>query len=224
MPLAKMVIDHHVGNNITGTDFVIVDSSYSSTSQMIYELASDKVSPSKDYLEAIYIGMYADTGGFKYNVSPRVHEACAEIMSRVDVSEKLKKYTQSTTPDDIVILSIATTNLKSFVVQGIRFYITTISQDDIVGKLQNPNLWSSNIATRVLSDLNDVDVLCVASEKESGVWRIRFRSFIEGSHARILAESFSGGGHNKAAGGVIFTNDHRAVLAEIKKHAEKLFS
>lgn len=224
MPLPKIVIDHHRDNQIQDAEFKVVLSNYSSTAEMIYDLASSYISLSDDFLLAVYMGIYGDTAGFKYNVRSAVHEICSEICRRVDPSKLVLDYNKTLEAYDLDVLSIAISNLKQFKVSNLSFGVTTLPMKDVFEKIGFDKKWSSNVATKVLSDVNDLDVLCIASEREPGVWRIRFRSFVNGSHARILAETFKGGGHDKASGGVFYNNEPRAVVAKIKESAEKLFS
>lgn len=224
MPLPKVVIDHHESNTISDAEFLIVDSAYSSASHMVYDLCFEYAPHSRDYLLAVYMGIYSDTGGFRYGVSSEVHEVCSYICKQVDPSGLVKNYNQSIGVEDISVLSIATTNIKDFSVGDLKIYATTISQKDIRQKFGILDVnWNSNIAIRFLSEINGADVICVASEEESGLWRMRFRSFVEGLHAKILAESFGGGGHKHAASGTFLNNEPRAVIAEVKKHVEELF-
>lgn len=224
MPLPKIVIDHHRDNQIEGAEFKVVLSNYSSTAEMIYDLASNYVPPSDDFLLAVYMGIYGDTAGFKYNVRSAVHQICSEICRKVDPSKLVLDYSKTLEMHDLDVLSIAISNLRKFKISNLSFGVTTLPMSEVVNKIGLDTKWSSNIATRVLSDINNLDVLCIASEREPGVWRIRFRSFVDGDHARVLAETFQGGGHNKASGGVFYNNEPCAVVAKIKENAEKLFS
>jgi bifunctional oligoribonuclease and PAP phosphatase NrnA len=226
MTLPKIVVDHHVGNNITGAELSIVDPSLSSASQMVYEIAYPILhAMTKDFLLAVYMGIYGDTGGFKHGMSARTHQICGQIYrAGADPSGLVDAYNKSVGVDDVAMLAIATSNLKRFNANGVRFCVTTISQSDIEKHPEILPESNSNFVVRTLDQMHNVDVLVVANQQEGDSWRVRFRSFINGgSHACDMAKALGGGGHAQAASCTIYNNDPRGIVASVKREAFEIY-
>ncbi len=68
--LNTVVIDHHI-SNIKYAKGNWVDSTYSSTAEMVYDLLKElKVEIDHDIALNIIMGIYTDTGGFRYGTNP----------------------------------------------------------------------------------------------------------------------------------------------------------
>lgn len=224
MPLPKIVIDHHVSNNITGAELSIVDKSFSSASQMVYELGVSHAPFTTDYLQAVFMGIYGDTGGFKHGISARVFEIASTIYQRVEVQHLIDTYNNSIGPDDLAMMAIATNNMEFFEIKGLRFCMAIISSDemakysDVITSETN-----SNLIIRTLRQTKNIHVLCVASQEDEDHWRVRFRSFNNTDYAKSMAESIGGGGHSNAASGILVANGPRVVSKIIKTNAINLY-
>lgn len=221
----KIVFDHHASNNITGALLSIIDSDFSSASQMVWELAVEKSGlHTDDFCKAVFMGIYGDTGGFKHGISDRVFEIASIIQRRVNIEPLINAYNNSVGYDDMAMLSIATNHLEFFNVGRLRFCMTTISKDEIAKHHEIGKETNSNFVVRVLEQQKDIDVLVVANQDTEDRWRVRFRSFGQNDYAKAMAEIVSGGGgHPNAASGTIVTNNYRTVSAMIKANAIKIF-
>lgn len=75
-----VVIDHHATNSSFGK-LNLVESTYSSTSQILYDLFKLwKVEISPDIAVCLFMGIFADTGGFKYlNSTPKTLQIASEL-------------------------------------------------------------------------------------------------------------------------------------------------
>lgn len=221
MTLPKIVVDHHLGNNIVGAELSIVDTEFSSASQMVYELGEGHGPFTTDYLQAVFMGMYGDTGGFRHGLSARVFEIASVIQKQVDMQPLINTYNNSVGPDDMAMLAIATNHMELFNVGSICFCITVISNEEMSKYSEITNETNSNFVVRTLGQQKGIDVLIVANQGTYFKWRVRFRSFGQNNYAKIMAESIGGGGHPMAASGTIVTDNPRTVSAIVKSNAIK---
>jgi phosphoesterase RecJ-like protein len=61
------VIDHHA-SNFKFADINLMDANAPATCQLVYDLLqSEKVNFTKSVAISLFIGLYTDTGGFKYS-------------------------------------------------------------------------------------------------------------------------------------------------------------
>lgn len=224
MPLPKIVIDHHLGNNIIGAELSIVDTEFSSASQMVYELVEGQGPFTTDFLQAVFMAMYGDTGGFKHGISPRVFEIASIICEQVDMQPLINAYNNSVGSDDMAMLAIATNHMEFFNVSNVHFCLTVISKDEMDKYAEINAETNSNFVVRTLAQVNGIDVLVIASQEDEDHWRVRFRSFNPTGYAKAMAESIGGGGHPMAASGTIVTDNPRTVSAIIKSKAIKIIA
>lgn len=75
-----VVIDHHATNSGFGK-LNLIESTYSSTCQILYDLFKLwKVEINSDIAVCLFMGIYADTGGFKYlNSTPETLQIASEL-------------------------------------------------------------------------------------------------------------------------------------------------
>lgn len=224
MSLPKIVIDHHISNNIVDAELGIVDGQYSSAAQMVYELGIGYEPHTTDFLQAVYIGMYADTGGFKFNVSPRLFEVASSICEQTDVTKIVSHYSQSIGRDDMAMLGIAANNNEMFDVGGLNFCLVTISNENMNKYPEIVDETNTNTVVKLFSDMKGIDVLVIASQRDEDDWRVRVRSFIDGEHAKQIAEYFGGGGHPHAASGKFPKALPQTVTEAIKNATIELYN
>lgn len=226
MPLPKIVVDHHASNNIVGAEVSIVDPTFSSASQMVWELSVDcgYFPHTTDFYQAVFMGIYSDTGGFKHGLSARVFEIAESVYQRVDMQPLIDAYNNSVGPDDMLMLAIATNHLEFFAVGSVHFCMAVISQNEMAKYAEINNQSNSNFVVRTLQQQVNVDVLIVANQESEDNWRVRFRSFNNTDHAKKMAQSiFGGGGHSMSASATLVTSNPRTVSAVIKNNAIKIY-
>ncbi|MBI2446862.1 MAG: bifunctional oligoribonuclease/PAP phosphatase NrnA [Parcubacteria group bacterium] len=80
-----LIFDHHPVAD-QGANFGVIDTTYSSTSEIIYDyLKTIKFKIDKNIAYALAIGILTDTGFFKYTVSPKPLEILAELMKEFKI-------------------------------------------------------------------------------------------------------------------------------------------
>lgn len=188
-------IDHHISNmDFAEENYVVPEAS--STSELVYQfMEADRIS--KSCAEALYLGIVHDTGVFQYsNVAPSTFLAASELLKKGVDAPKLiqdtyyvKTYAQNQILGRALMESILFLNGKAIVCQlkksTLDFYgVTPKELDGIVNHLRNTK---------------GVSVAIFMYELEPGTYKVSLRSddLVDVS---VIASSFGGGGHKKAAG------------------------
>ena len=82
----KVMIDHHHGADFSLANLVYVDTSSSSTAQLVYELIEAMQMEhliTKNIAECLYLGIMTDTGSFKYeSTTSKTHEITAKLVKK----------------------------------------------------------------------------------------------------------------------------------------------
>ncbi len=224
MTLPKFVIDHHSGNNIVGAIASLIDPICSSTAEMIYEIGEHyfkNQSPNMfggDYLLAIYMGILSDTMCLKYRLSQRTFEILSTILKYIDPNPCFMLYEKSWKEDDFSMIRIGMNNLYTLSFDNKKVGLCVISRND----LRRGNYIDEDTSTDSLIQLfeksKEIEILIIANEdyNEKNQWRIRTRSYVDGSHARIIAEKLGGSGHDKMAGAKLLDVNSDNILDTIK--------
>ncbi len=196
----KVLIDHHLQPDVQ-VDFMLSDTSASSTAQLVYEFA-DQVDLlkhlDKKVADSLYMGILTDTGKFSFSVSPKVHRIVADLLeagadvefandkifnshteSRLrfwgySLSRKMKVYKEYKT----ALIALSTSDMHRF----------NVRKGDMEG-LVNQGLSISNVNMSVLM------------KEDQGKIKFSFRSKGELSVNEIARAHFNGGGHRNASGG-----------------------
>lgn len=208
--IPKVVIDHHAGNNISGAEFSFIDPSRSSTAEMVAELG---FIDSEEFKSYIYMGIYADTMGFLYNMSGKVFEILKKVYSE-SAQNLVTKYQRTVDFSDLGIIKTGIEKMR-FITnkQNEGFSIAVIAFD------WNDTVYSKNTGPLIelMGKHSALDVLVVVTPNKPGSYRLRVRSYIPGGHARSIAELFDGSGHNESAGAIIRYDQYKKLDDIIKR-------
>ncbi len=193
----SVCIDHHKTNE-SYADINIIDSSMSSTGELLYDIL--KISGrqlTKQIAEYIYIAILTDTGKFSYsNTTGKTHEKTAELIELgVDVAEI----------DNIVYNSKPSNVVKAFIecIGGIELYydnkfgITSITKDIL--ERNNVNMGDIDGVVEFIREIKEVEVSCVLKEYEEKNTKVSLRSKND-IDVSAVSVKFRGGGHARAAG------------------------
>ncbi len=212
-------IDHHITNNLFGTH-PFVDTQAAATVQLLYALLHQlKLAPSLAFNECIYTGLSTDTGGFRYaNTTPIVMQIAADLLNMgvqgPDITQRvLESYSktqllllQKTLPtlqfayqDRIAWISVARSILT----------LTQATSEDLEGLVQYPR------------NVEGVQVGLLFKEIEENQIKVSFRSHHHVDVSKI-AQSFGGGGHQRAAGSVLHGNLEDVVARVIEITGKEL--
>lgn len=213
----SVCIDHHITNN-SYADINIIDSSMSSTGELLYDVL--KTSGNKISMEVatyIYLAILTDTGKFSYsNTSAETHKKTAELIELgVNVSEI----------DNIVYNSKPSNVVKAFIdcISTIELYYDNklgiaVITNEILEK-NNVDMGDIDGVVEFIREIKEAEVSCVLKEYETNNTKVSLRSknHIDVSSISVM---FNGGGHKKAAGFEIddnIQNTKKIIIDTFKK-------
>jgi phosphoesterase RecJ-like protein len=199
--MAVVNIDHHHDNTDFG-DFKFVDPGASSTAEIVFELAMElDVKVSAAIARALYIGIVTDTGKFMYDsTDARTHEVAAELLrAGVDVDDVNQRLYESMPIEKLRLLSRALDNIE-LLCDG-QLIITYIREEDYRAAGAGEEMTEG-----IIDHLRAVDGIRVAAVVRDQVSRgpvtrkISLRAGDEHTDVSVIARTFGGGGHVRAAG------------------------
>ncbi len=213
--ITTVVIDHHVANAITAK-LKLIDTSYVATAQMVYDLAKSwKLKITPEIAINLFIGIYTDSGGFKYYPTSSKTLAVASKLAAINpkFSDFIFKIENNNEPERLIFLGLALNSIELFYGGNVALVALTFEQ------LKEKNLLGeggdkSDIAN-MLKSVNGWNIGVCMTEKEPGVIGVslRTRDAKKFDVSQIALATGTGGGHPAAAGATI-----RLPLAEAKKY------
>ncbi|HLS61182.1 MAG TPA: bifunctional oligoribonuclease/PAP phosphatase NrnA [Virgibacillus sp.] len=195
-------IDHHPNHDAYG-DLLWVDTSASSTSEMIYELyesgkeAGFKMTP--DTARLIYAGIVGDTGGFMFpSTTPKTFKYAADLVTF--------PFDRSELHEGIYNITEKIARLRGHVLQHFTLSDAGVSTIKLTKeKLQEHQIdaLESGKLIAVLGAIEGLKAWAFYIEEAEGVIRVRIRS--KGPVINDIAAKYNGGGHPLAAGATVQT-------------------
>ena len=194
-----VLIDHHPDISVTG-DVVMIDTKYSSSSELIYLfLSSVEAKITKSMATLLLMGILFDTGGFQHsNVSPQVMQIASILMKK---GAPLAKITQTIFTKN----NISALKLWGRAFEKARFHkangmlVTAITEkdvDDCQASIEDIYQVAS-----ILSTVPDAKFALVLSQQGKNTIRASLRSMQQhGVDVSAIAHRFGGGGHKLASG------------------------
>lgn len=199
----RLNIDHHADNPLYG-EANLVNGAAAASAEIVASLYDELGVPiEKHVAEAIYTGLRADTGGFRFrNMSPEVHEMVADLLrAGVVPAEIHDRLNRTGTIEQLRIVGVSLAN-------AIRYgeaIISTVSNEDYertgAGELDSKEAIDS------LRTVAGVDVVAHLREVPGGT-KGSLRS--ETVDVASIANRFGGGGHRLAAGFTIHCRPEEA--------------
>jgi phosphoesterase RecJ-like protein len=194
-------IDHHHDNTRFG-EFNFVDPAASSTAEIVYELAVEldvKVTPAM--ARALYIGIVTDTGKFMYDsTDARTHEvAAALVRAGVDIDDVNRRLYESVPIEKLRLLSRALDKVQ-LLCDG-QLIVTCITEDDYREAGAGEEMTEGIIDhLRAVDGIRAAAVIRDQVSRGPAVRKISLRAGDEQTDVSVIARSFGGGGHVRAAG------------------------
>lgn len=213
-------IDHHVSNDMYGTINLVVTTA-SSTGEVLYDIFTENgFKINRDIAACLYTSILTDTGGFKYSntTGKALHIAGDLIQTGIDFPKiysdiyDKKSIAQVRLMSRVVeTLDIACSGKAAF----LTLFHSMLEECDAVEE-------DASEFINISRDIEGVEVAVLIKEKASQSYRISLRSKTS-VDVRLIAESFGGGGHIRAAGCTIegsYEETKKALFNEIRKHLE----
>lgn len=197
-------IDHHRTNPGVGI-ISIVDPSYPATAQLLYDIFLEmKIKITPEIAGNLLIGIFTDTGGFKFRgTSTSTFHAAAELSSiEPEFAKIISIMENSSSLADIRFQGLALSSLYEFYDGKLILSIIPYSVLE-ANKIELINI-SAGFISSILRKINTADIVGVIIEAEPNKLRTSFRTRHSDSFdVSILASNIGGGGHKGAAGAVL---------------------
>lgn len=212
-------IDHHASNP-GYAEINLVDSSYSSNAQLVFDLITSwGIEINHKMAINLFMGMYTDTGGFKYEtVTAETYQIASELVKIApDFHKYIFEMENSNTSDDLKFEGLALSSIKNFLNDNIA--ISAISQKDLesVGLNTRSNI-SLHIISNLLRSVIGWNIGVCLVEMEPNVFKVSFRTRDSTKFdLSKLAVALGGGGHKPAAGASIKLPKEQAIKAIVEK-------
>ncbi len=214
----SLAIDHHgTADRFCST---YADPSAAATGEIIYDAAKAIGSKlPRHFYKCIYAAISSDTGCFRFsNATPDTHRRAAELISfGIDAADINHRLFESKTLAELRAASAATEHLTTYA--GGRIAVVALSSDELSRlEIERENY---DVFIDVARSLAGADVaFSVRCAPNDSSCRVSMRSCGEVDVARICA-AFGGGGHIRAAGCTLDTEDVNAAVQMIVKETEK---
>ncbi len=219
--LKVIVIDHHKTNLGFGS-INLIDASYPATAQILFDLFQEwdiKITP--EIAPNIFMGMYTDTGGFKYSgTSERTFLIAAELIKIIPNFSKLISDMENTnTPEYMAFHGKALSSIETFLNNKVA--IATVPNAFLKEKNISSADSSAGSISSILRTVASWDIVVGLVEVEPNKCKTSFRShdpdIIDVSK---IAAALGGGGHKVAAGASIDmppSDAKKAIVTKIKE-------
>jgi len=219
-----VMIDHHQPKPAI-TNVSLIESTYPATCQILYDLFVEwNVNIDANIASNLFIGMYTDTGGFKYRgTSAATYKIASALVDIIpDFTQLISKMENSGVPADIAFYGKAFTNIKTFL--GGHLALSSVSHTDLVALgIADTGMKVSGTSSRMCA-VADWYIVGALTEIEVGKIKCSFRSKDAVKYdVSILTQSFGGGGH-KSAAGVMITGTMDEVEEKIVARAKELYN
>jgi bifunctional oligoribonuclease and PAP phosphatase NrnA len=189
----RLNLDHHEDNPLYG-EMNLVDYKAAASAEVVARLYAELgLSLKGRAAEAIYAGVYSDTGGFRFrNVSPEAHELVADLLRAGVVPAEIDaRINRTSTVKQLNIVGLALANAE-------RYGEALIS---IVDNCDYERTGATELDSKESIDrlrtVVGIEVVAHLREIEGGT-KVSLRS--ESVDVGAIARRFDGGGHRLAAG------------------------
>jgi len=202
--LKTIIIDHHVSNT-KFADINLVDTQAPATCQLVYDLFQfNRVKITKDIAICLLVGIYTDTGGFKYRNTTDKTFLTAANLSKInpDFNKFIFEVENNDSPDRLKFLSLILGSIKTYCSDKVAIAsldYETIKKSDI----NNSVISSSEVANMVKSVTGwEIGICMIESQPNYTKVSFRTRDSKKYDLSKISA-AIGGGGHMAAAGAII---------------------
>lgn len=203
-PLYTIVIDHHSSNK-GYADINLIEFDYPATAQILFDLFSLwNIKITHDIAVNLFMGIYTDTGGFKYpRTKPKTFVIASELVRYApDFVEIISNMENSGTPGDIAFKALALSSIETFFED--KFAISIVSQEALTKKSLILKDIQAHSISPTLRTVAQWMITGVMVESEPNKIKLSFRSKdSEKYDVSKLALALGGGGHKAAAGSTL---------------------
>ena len=221
--LRTIIIDHHASNP-KFADINLVEPHAPATCQIIYDLFKEnKIKITKNIAACLFVGLYTDTGGFKYVNTTYKTFLAAAYLSEIypNFNQLIFDIENNENPDRLKFLSIMFSSVKTY-----------LSGKVAIASIDFQTLKESNISSSVINGSEIANLVKSVTGWEIGVCMIEYQPNSVKINFRTrdskkydvskISATVGGGGHKSAAGATI--NESLPKATEILlKNIKSLF-
>jgi len=202
--LKTVVIDHHVTNQKYG-DINYVIGNCSSTCEVLYGLFKEwKVEIDKDMALCLFIGIYADTGGFKYQLTTADTLLAASELARINngFPAVIFEMENNKNAQEVEFTGLALSSLKKYFSGKVVMAAVPFSKIEELGiSKDNTQVGIANMLRSVVGW--DIGINLVEIEPNVVTVNLRTRDSEKYDVSLVAKAVGKGGGHKAAAGTTI---------------------
>ena len=213
-PAAKILIDHHPNPDTDAFDYVLSETSASSTAELVHKFvvnAGMRENIDKPAAECLYTGIVTDTGSFSFACNnAETYRITAELISLGVDAEKLHRLIYDTFSESRLRLMGYAFAEKLVVLPEFHTAIISLSRKEL--NEYNYKTGDTEGLVNYPLSIKEINVSIMMTEREDLI-RLSFRSKGNFAVNRIAKEHFEGGGHKNAAGG----NSHHTMEETMEK-------
>jgi len=226
--LKTIIIDHHISSE-KFADINLISPKSTSTCQVLFELFQiNKVKLTSKIAACLFVGLYTDTGGFRYfNPTYKTFDIASKLAKLYPkFSQLIFDIENNDDPDRIKFLSLLLSSVETFYSDHVA--VASISYNNI----QSSGLNSSSVSSysevpNMLKSVIGWDIAFSMVEVQPETVKISFRTRDSNKYdlAKIAVATNGGGGHKAAAGATInksLPEAKQMVLDIIKKLYPKI--
>lgn len=217
----KVLIDHHLYPE-PFADYVLSDTSASSTSELVYDfikLLGREKEVDKTMAECLFTGILTDTGSFKYATSPKLFRLAGDLLALGVDDVRIQNHVFNSLNEKHLRLTGYVLNQRMEILDEFRTAIITLSKQDY--EYFNIQRGDTEGLVNELLKMKDI-VMAAFIHEQPTITKISLRSKGQFSVQEICKKHFRGGGHRNASGGYSFiglnptVRKFKSVLPEYK--------
>ncbi len=199
--LRTIVIDHHVSNNGFG-NINLIDTTSAATTFVLFQLFKEwEIEITQPIAMNLLIGMYTDTGGFKYIPTDyRTLEAAAECAKIAPYFNKeIFVMENSETKESVYFKALALNSIK--IDCGGNLAMAIVSYDDLKENNIPDEAIRGDEISNILKSVVEWNITVSIVERQPNIIKLSFRTRDkEKFDVSRIAVALGGGGHRAAAG------------------------
>ncbi|MFA6095119.1 MAG: bifunctional oligoribonuclease/PAP phosphatase NrnA [Candidatus Paceibacterota bacterium] len=219
--MKTVCVDHHASN--TGfADINLIDSTSPAAAQVVYLMLKEwGVNINQETALCLMLGIYGDTGGFRYPLTSHVTFQAATELSKIaphytlliaNVEEHLR-------PQEIRLLSMGLGNIKSLC--GGRLLVTGLSKVEMEAVGITADDAQMHRIPEIMRSTDGCEIAISLLETETGKVKVGLRSKIADVYdTSLVALELKGGGHRTSSGARVtgtITEAEEKVLSAVRK-------
>ncbi len=207
-------IDHHISNEMFATLNFVQDKA-SSTCEILYNFFTQfNIAIDKNIANALFCGLSADTGCFMHsNTTKNVHYIASKLMEYdLDIEQINYHLFKTKTKKQITLTAHALSNLQYF--HGGKVAICGLDRKTY--KLINANDEDDPRLADMISGIEGVKIGICYNQNIDGGYNISFRTSCADVDVNLVAQTYGGGGHKKAAGCKIYASKQKMIQSLVE--------